>query len=203
MNYVELQQAILDTTHKPQYAGDPVRLCIEQGETLIGAHLESYNFLAQLDDGDRASVDSPNYNLPERLSLLRYVRIDGMPLDKVDETGVYLYQTAGKPLVYVQRVGQISIAGNPGTGQLIDIDYMGMPEPLSVVDTNTLLDQAPQLYIDAASVYVFRRARDYESASVALDSLRSLCRELNRKTKKLLGGAQSSRAYNTDFRSSY
>jgi len=156
-----------------------------------------------LTDANRVSANSANHNLPAGLSQLRYVRIDGLPLDKVDETGAYQYQSASKPIVYVQRVGQILIAGNPGAATTIDIDYMGMPDPLATTATNTLLDKYPQLYIESASVYVFKRARDYESAQVSLDSVVSLCREINRKVKKMLGGAQSSRAYNTDFRSAY
>lgn len=203
MNYAQLQQAVLDDTHKSQYAGADVQRFIAQGEAFISAYLESYNFLAQLTDANRVAVDSGSYNLPTGLTHLRYVKIAGRPLDKVDETSIYLQQTVSSPVSYVQRASQIQIAGTPGTGVTIDIDYMGMPQALSVVNTNTLLDAVPQLYIEAASIYVFKRAEDYESASVARDSVIEMCMQLNRKSKKLLGGAQSSPAYNTNFRSSY
>lgn len=203
MNYTDLQQRILDDTHKNQYAGEPVQRFIAQGEALIAAHLESYNFLAQLTDANRTGVGLPTYTLPVGLDQLRYVRINGYPLDKVDETSVYLQREASQPRVYVQRIGQIQIAGNPGLTTTIDIDYMGMPAPLASVATNTLLDKAPQLYIDAASVYVFRRAQDYDSAEIALQSLVSLCAGLNRKMKKLLGGANSAGPYNVTHRSAY
>lgn len=203
MNYTELQQAILDDTHKAQYVGAPIQRFIAQGEALIAAHLESYNFLAQLTDADRVSAGSSNYTIPAQLTNLRYVRIDGRPLEKVDESSVYLQASASRPAIYVQRTSEIVIAGTPGTGVVIDIDYMGMPAPLATTPTNTLLDEVPQLYIDAASVYVYRRAENYESGEVALQSLVGMCAQLNRKSKKLLGGAQSAPAYNTRFRSSY
>jgi hypothetical protein len=203
MNYAELQQAILDDTHKSQYVGLVVQRFIAQGEALIGAMLESFNLLAQLTDANRVSAGSSTYSLPDQLTHLRYVKIAGRPLDKVDETSAYLQQTSTLPVCYAQRIGQVLIAGNPVDTTTIDIDYMGMPEPLSVVATNTLLDEVPQLYIEAAAVYVYKRAQDYDSASAALDSVRDMCRQLNRKSKKLLGGAQSAPAYNTRFRSSY
>jgi hypothetical protein len=203
MNYAELQQAILDDTHKSQYVGAPVQRFIVQAEALIALYLESYNFQAQLLDANRVSAGSSTYNLPARLTHLRYVKIDGRPLDKVDETSAYLYKDAGIPVQYAQRSKQIIVAGNPGAGVAIDIDYMGMPEALSITPTNTLLDECQQLYIDAASVYVFSRAEDYESASIAMEKVKTICAQLNRKSKKLLGGSQAAPVYNTQFRSSY
>jgi len=105
--------------------------------------------------------------------------------------------------MYAQRGKQILVSGNPGFGAVLDIDYMGMPAPLSVVDTNTLLDECQQLYIDAASVYVYTRKENLDMAGAALQKVQGMCRELNRKSKKLLGGAQAAPAYNTTFRSSY
>jgi hypothetical protein len=203
MNYTSLQQAILDDTHKSQYIGAPVQRFVAQGEALISAYLESFNFLAQLTDANRVSAGSSNYNLPAGLVNLRYVRINGYPLDKVDETTIFLYQTSSQPRLYAQRASQIIIAGTPGTGIVIDIDYMGMPDALAITPSNTLLDAYPQLYIDAAAFYIHRRAESFDTATSCLDSLKSLCTELNRKSKKLLGGAQAAPAYNTQFRSSY
>jgi hypothetical protein len=203
MNYTTLQQAILDDTHKSQYVGAPVQRFIAQAEALISAHLEAYNFLTTLLDANRVSASSPIYNLPAGLSQLRYVKINGLPLDKVDETSLYLTNTANSPIVYAQRIGQIEIAGNPALLTTINIDYMGMPDALAVTATNTLLDAYPQLYIDAASIYVHRRAQDYESGQVCLESFLGLVAQVNRKTKKLLGGAQAAPVYNTKFRSSY
>jgi hypothetical protein len=203
MNYTELQQAILDDTHKSQYVGANIQRFIAQGEALISANLESFNFIAQLTDANRTVVGGPIYNLPARLTHLRYVKVDGRPLDKVDETSVYLFKNATTPVYYVQRATQIEIAGVPALLKNIDIDYMGMPAPLAVTPTNTLLDEYPQLYMDAASVYVFRRAENEGKALECLESMRDLCNQLNRKSKKLLGGAQAAPAYNVRFRSSY
>lgn len=203
MNYLQLQQAILDDTHKSQYVGAPVQRFIAQGEALIKSVLESYNFLAQLLDANRVSANSSNYTLPAGLTHLRYVRIAGVPLDKVDETSVSVYSSANVTKMYAQRASQIILAGTPAAGTVIDIDYMGMPDALAVTATNTLLDAYPQLYIDAASVYVFRRAQDYEGAGISMDSVKTMCNDLNRQSKKLLGGAQAVGPYNTQFRSSY
>lgn len=203
MNYAELQAKVIEDTHKLQYTGVIIQEMIARAEGLIGSKLESFNFIAQLTDADRVSVGSSIYNLPARLAHLRYVKIDGRPLDKVDETNVYLMKNASTPIYYVQRATQIEIASNPALTTAIDIDYMGMPSPLSVVDTNALLTEFPQLYIDATAVYVFRRAQDPENATLAMDSFRDTVRDLNRRAKKLLGGGQAAPAYNTNYRSSY
>lgn len=203
MNYAQLQAAVLEDTHKAQYVGAPIQRFIEQAEALIFSKLEAYNLISTLTDVDRIAPDSPIYLLPAKLTNLRYVKINGLPLEKLDETGVFLYSTANSPIGYVQRVGQIEIVGNPGPGTVVTIDYMGMPAALAVAPTNTLLDDYPQLYQDAASIFVFRRAQDYESASIASTSVMSCINEINRKVKKLLGGASAAPAYNTSFRSSY
>jgi hypothetical protein len=203
MNYIQLQQAILDDTHKSQYVGAAVQRFIAQGESLIATILESYNLQGQLLDANRVSANSANYVLPAGLVNLRYAKINGLPLGRVDETRVSLYLSANSSTMYAQRAKQIIVAGTPGTGVVIDIDYMGMPDALATTATNTLLDEVPQLYIDAASVYVFRRAQDYEGAGISMDSVKTMCADLNRKSKKLLGGAQATPIYNTDFRSAY
>ena len=203
MNYAELQQAVLDDTHKSQYAGATIQRMITQAEGLISSRLKSYNFIATLVDANRVAVNSPIYTLPDKLVDLRYVKINKLPLDKVDETTIYLRKSFNQPSCYVQRAKQIEIAGNPALLTTIDIDYMGLPNALAVTPTNTLLDEFPQLYIDATSYFVYRRAQDTENAQIAFDSVVDLCRELNRKMKKLLGGAQSAPAYNVKFRSSY
>lgn len=202
MNYTELQQAILDTTHKSNLVGAPVQLCIAQGEGLINANLEAYNLLASINDAQRIVPGQGRYTVAN-LTMMRYVRIDGLPLDKVDETVAYMNRNSNISAVYAQRVGEILIAAAPAVGTTIDLDYMGKPAALSVTPTNTLLDNVPQLYIDAASHYVFKRSEDYESAQLALDATLAMCRQLSQQVKKLLGGAQPVNVYNTQFRSSY
>ena len=203
MNYTDLQAKVIDDSHKLQYTGAIIQEMIARAEGLISSKLESFNFIAQLTDANRVSVGSSTYNLPARLSHLRYVKIDGRPLDKVDETNIYLYKNLDSSQFYVQRATQIEIAGNPALTKVIDIDYMGMPAPLSVTPTNTLLDEFPHVYIDATVVYVYRRAENLELAGAAMQSFQDTIRELNRRSKKLLGGAQSAPAYNTYFRSAY
>jgi hypothetical protein len=66
-----------------------------------------------------------------------------------------------------------------------------------------LLNDCPQLYIEAAQVYVFKRARNFQAATEAGNSVQFMINEINRRMKKKLGGAQSSNPYNVDFRSSY
>jgi hypothetical protein len=203
MNYTELQQTIIDDTKAIRYTGSPVQLFISLGEALIGSRLEFYNFLTDLNDANRIVVGEGRYTLPARLKHLRYVRVNGLPLDKVDETTAYVERSASQPLVYCQRASEILIAGIPAPLTTLTIDYMGMPAAFATTPTNTLLDNVPQLYIDAAEFYLYRRAENFDGAQRALDSFGDICRQLNQQMKKLLGGAQPVPTYNTRFRSSY
>lgn len=203
MNYSELQTAIIDDTHKPAYAGALVRRFIEQAEALIASRLEAYNFLTTLLDANRVVAAGPRYAI-SGVTNIRYVRIDGLPLDRVDETTILLNKNAARPLVYVPRASEIQIAANPAIGTVIDFDYMGKPPKLTdAAPNNTLLTDYPQLYIESASVYVFKHAQDIENSDLSMTHFVNLCAEINRVSKKLLGGAAGAPVYNTQFRSSY
>lgn len=202
MNYTELQQAILDDTKAIRYVGAPVQLFIAQGEALIASRLEAYNFLLTLTDANRITVGEGRYGVL-RLVQMRYVRIDGLPLDKVDETTAYISRSSNAPTMYCQRASEILIAGVPAVGTIITIDYMGMPEALATTPTNQLLDKIPQLYMQAAEFYLYTRAENFDAAQRALDGVVDMCNSLNKQIKKLLGGAIPVPIYNTRFRSAY
>lgn len=178
---------------------------LAQAEGAIRARLIAYSLTATLTDADRPlGVTSGVYTLPTRTVLVRYVHdSNGMPLDQVDENMAWAYRSSVVSMFAV-RPSSILVAGVPGTGTLLSLQYMGMPAALLLdADTNQLLNDYPQLYIDALGVFMHRRAQDYESMQSCAESVRALTIDINRTMKKFLGGARAVPVYNTTFRSSY
>jgi hypothetical protein len=201
MIYSELKTAILGDTHREDYLPYITRF-IQQGEALIALSLEGYFLEATIDEDDRV-VDAV-YTLPSKVTLMRTVLHDNCPLDQVDETLIAQYRTLADIRAYCMRDSTIVFAGIPAADSEFQLNYFGLPAALvNDADTNTLLNDCPQLYIEAAQVYLFKRARNFEASSAMLQSVASYIREINRKMKKKLGGGQSANAYNVSFRSSY
>lgn len=213
MNRSELIAAALGDAHREDYATKAeggiliTTRFVTEAEALIASRLEAYGLEATLNDVSRSNdFTSPIYALPDRLRLVRHVFKVGqpVPLDAVDETNIGLYSSAREVIAYCVRVAHLIFAGLPGEGTEFKLHYFGLPAPLvNDTDTNKLLNDYPQLYKEAMQVYIFKRAKDFESAQVAQQSALSLIDEINRQVKKQLGGARSSNPYNVSFRSSY
>jgi hypothetical protein len=201
MTYAELKAAILSDTHRADYEPYIARF-VAQGEALIALSLEGYFLTATLDEDDR--VLEAVYSLPSKVTLMRTVLYDNRPLNPVDETLIAQYRSVADVMSYCMRDSTILFAGIPPEDAEFTLNYFGMPAALTNdTDTNTLLEECPQLYIEAAQVYLFKRARNFEAASAMFQSVTSYIRDINRRTKKKLGGGQSANPYNVSFRSSY
>lgn len=204
MNYGELKAAILSDSHREDYVDEVARF-VTEAEGMIYARLKSYGLEYTLTDADRSATDSPVYTLPVKTVQVRHV-IPPLcqPLTQSDETTVAMNRTATRAYVYAVRPNTIIIAGTPAAEATFLLQYYGLPAPLVADgDTNTLLNDFPQLYKEAAQVPLFKRAKDFESAQVAFQSANSLIDEINRLVRKKTSGAQSANPYNVSFRSSY
>lgn len=201
MIYSELKTAILSDTHREDYSAYITRF-VQQAEALIAISLEGYFLDATIDEDDR--VIEAIYTLPAKITMMRHVMYNNRPLDPVDETLVYQYRSANEVFAYCMRDTQIVFGGIPPEDAEFALQYFGMPAALVAdADTNALLNDCPQLYIEAAQVYLFKRARNFEASSAMFQSVQYLIKEINRRMKKKLSGAQSANPYNVSFRSSY
>lgn len=201
MNYTELQAAILSDSHRSDYTAHVARF-IAQGEALIAVGLEGYFLEATIDEDDR--VSGAVYTLPAKVTAMRTVLYDERALIRSDETTVIDYSEDSSVHSYCMRDSTIVFAGLPPEDAEMSLFYFGLPEALSdAAPTNALLTDCPQLYIEAAQVYLYKRARNFPASEGAMSTVQFLIKELNRKMKKKLGGAQSANPYNVYFRSSY
>lgn len=198
-----LVTAALGDSHKENYSPHISRF-IQQAEALIKSRLESYSLQHLFTDADRSGVTSPIYTLPARVTLARHLNGPDYPLDQVDENVVAARRSSSVLECYCMRPSTLVVAGTPGAGTQLTFQYFGLPAPLVLdTDTNALITDYPQLYIEATQVYIFKRAQDYESANLAQTSVFTLIDEINRQMKKKIGGARASGPYNVSFRSSF
>lgn len=201
MNYTELKDAILSDTHRADYT-PYINRFVEQAEALIALSLEGYFLEATIDETNRV-IDAV-YTLPAKVTAMRTVIYDERTLVRTDETNVIDYRDDSKVHSYCMRDSTIVFAGIPPEDAEIDLYYYGLPAALTdATPTNNLLTDCPQLYIEAAQVYLFKRMRNFQAADSAMSAVQFMINELNRKMKKKLGGAQSANPYNVYFRSSY
>ena len=201
MIYSELKTAILSDTHREDYSPYIVRF-IQQAEALIKLTLEGYFLESTINESSR--VIEAIYTLPAKVASMRAVIYNNIPLDQVDETLISQYRSIVDVKAYCMRDSTILFAGIPPTDAAFDLKYFGMPAALVADnDTNNLLNDCPQLYIEAAQVYLYKRARNFDLSSAMFQSVQSMIRDINRRMKKKLGGAQSANAYNVAFRSNY
>lgn len=201
MIYSELKTAVLGDSHRENYTALVTRF-IQQAEALIAVSLEGYFLETTIDEDDR--VMEAIYTLPAKVTMMRHVIYNNRPLRQLDETLVAQYRSLTDVVGFCMRDSQIVFAGIPSDDAEFELKYFGMPAALVAdSDTNALLNDCPQLYIEAAQVYMFKRARDFEASSAMFQSVEFLIKEINRKMKKKLSGGQSANAYNVSFRSSY
>lgn len=203
MNFAQLKSRALSDSHREDY--EPfIADFVEQGEAYIYSQLESYGLEYTLTDADRLEAGSPVYSLPQPFTAERYFFVNSLPLDKRDESAIYNARASTSVISYCMRPRHVIFAGTPADGTNIELHYWGLPQRLSDdTDTNNLMNDYPQLYIEATQIYIWKRANNFDKVNETTSSVDKTIREINRKVKKQLGGARSSNPYNVRWRSSY
>lgn len=208
MTKAELKAAILSDAHREDYGlitGLTDRF-VTEAEGLIASRLEAYPLEYTFGDADRGGdTTSPVYTLPARVTLIRHVIYNNLALSENDESTVALYRSLNDVSMYCVRPLKLVFAGVPPVNAALLMNYFGLPAPLAVdADTNTLMNTYPQLYKEAAMVFLYKRAENLDKSSAMFQSVVQLIDDINRRVKKQLGGAQSAATpYNVSFRSSY
>ncbi len=203
MNFTELKSRALSDAHREDYA-DKVAGFVELAEAFIFARLEAYGLETTLTDAERIESGSPIYNLPSKFVSERYILLDGLPLDKRDESAIYNLRNSSNVVAFAMRPRTVIFASTPADGKVFNLHYWGLPAPLvGETDTNTLMNEYPTLYIEATQIYIYKRARDFDKMREAESSVNETIKQINRKVKKQMGGARSSNPYNVQWRSSY
>lgn len=201
MNYTDLQAAILSDSHRADYQTYVARF-IEQGEALIEMTLKGYFIDTTIDETNR--IVENVYSLPSKVTKMRTVSYNNTPLTQVDETSIGIFRNSSEIMSYCMRDARILFAGTPPPDAAFELNYYGMPARLTdSAPNNNLLTDYPQLYIEAAQVYVFKRARNLELSSAMYQSVQAAIKDINRKMKEKLGGGEAVGPYNVNFRSSY
>lgn len=203
MNFSELKTRALSDSHREDYTSY-VTGFVEQAESHIFSRLEAYGLEYELTDSDRIESESPVYTLPQPFTAERHILYNGLPLDKRDESAIYNLRQATDVICYAMRPNTVIFSGVPAEETTFELHYWGLPAPLvNDTDTNALMNRYPNLYIEATQIFIYKRARDFDKAREATQSVNSLIDSINRKVKKQMGGARASNPYNVQWRSSY
>ncbi len=205
MNYAELQQAIIDDTHRPDKAALVPRF-IRQAEGLIRTDLTAYELSTTLGEADR--VSNGTYRLPARIVEIRslYRRgVQGYALRKVSAEAVRGFHVSSDPTHFAQFADdRIEIRGTPGLDATFDLAYFGTPAPLAnPTDTNELLTDYETLYISGAKFFLYTNTQDRELANDDLAIFTGMIETLNEQAARKIGGAEIAPAYNFSAPSSY
>ncbi len=204
MNRSELIDAAFGDAHREDYITLHSSRFIAEAEAFIFAKLESYGLTYVLGDVDRVVPLDSEYNLPSKLVTLRKVIYNYAPLDQRDETFIAHWRTSPDVIGYVIRPRTIVFAGIPPASAALTILYWGLPPALvNGTDTNTLLNEYPQLYKRAIQISIYLRAENIPAKQEAENDVVNLIADINRKVKKQMAGAEASNPYCTTWRSSY
>jgi len=205
MNYAELQLAVIDDSHRPDLAEFVPRF-ITECEGLIRRQLTAYLLTTTIGETER--IADGLYTLPERVLVLRQLRLQGRQGDAISRVipaAVRRLAATADVLQYAENGdGTIEFRGTPGTDATFDVTYYGSPAPLvDDLDTNELLTDHESLYISGAKFFLYIHTQDRELASDELSIFNGVVDTLNEAIARKIGGANIAPSYNMAGGSSY
>ena len=205
--YADLQQAIIEDTHRPDLAALVPRF-IRECEGLIRRDLVAFLLASTLTDADRAAADSPIYTLPPGVLIIRRIALQAThatEIERINLGSIGRFSVSGRIAVYAEAGDQtIEFRGTPGDSVIFDLNYYGVPAPLvNDLDTNTLLDQNETLYKSGAMFFLYQNTQDRELAADQQDIFEGVINTLNEQVSRKIGGAKIAQSYNFSFGSSY
>ncbi len=205
MNYTELQQAIIEDTHRPDKAALIPRF-IRLGEGLIRRDLKAYELSIEFDNNSRVNPNEAVYSIPVDVTEIRVLHRKGAPenngLLRVAPDAIRKLRMADKVAQYCQYgSGAIEFRGNPSVDDVFQMVYFGMPAPLSQVPTNELLTDHEGLYQSAATYYLYLHTQDRELAQDQATTFDAIMERINEYMARKIGGASNTPSYNFSVRS--
>ena len=149
-DYAELQQAVIEDTHRPDLAALVPRF-ISEGEGMIRREMTAVLISTTLTEADRNPDNIAQYILPLGSLIIRRVAVQGATradVPRIALGSIGVYASTHRIAVYVESgSGTIEFRGNPPQDTIFDLDYFGMPAPLVEPDDTikVFLDNVPEL----------------------------------------------------------
>jgi hypothetical protein len=198
MNYAELQQAVIEDTHRPDLASLVPRF-IREGEGMIRREMTAFMLTTTIEEAAR-QANSAQYSLPTGILYIRRLALQGQTgpgITRISLDSITSYAVSNRVAVYAEPGdGLIEFRGVPATGAIFDLNYFGMPAPLVAdEDTNALLEENETLYKAGAMFYLYQNTQDRELATDAIDVFNSIIETLNDEAARKIGGAQITASY--------
>lgn len=206
MNYGELKTAVIEDTHRADLTTLVPRF-IREAEGMIRRDMNAYLLTVMLAETDRSVADSPIYNLPDGVQVIRRIAVAGQQLGlrRMSLDAVGAYPLTDNPHSYGEAGDDtVEFRGNPATDAEFTLNYYGMPAELADdADTNSLLDENETLYKSGAMFNLYQHTQDRELAQDALSIFENIIENLNEQVARKIGGATITESYNFSGGSSY
>lgn len=198
LNYTTLQSTVLSNAHRSGLTTEVVEF-IRRAEGMIARDLRAYPLNFTLDEDDRSG--SGVYNLPSGFLELRAAyaaAADGSTyaLENVGPAGIRMLSSTAPVIHYAVLGDTIEFRGVPDTDASIELQYLGIPDPLTTTATNNLLTNHEEVYISGALYFLYRFTQDLELAQAELGVFNDAIEKLNAQYGRRFGGGSSLPAYN-------
>jgi hypothetical protein len=199
LDYTSLQAWLLDQAKRDDLATQCPGF-IRQCESLIRTKVEALEIRTTLTDTDRASDGL--YNLSGRVREVRAAYAttstsgESYPLENVGVSGIRQLRADADPLHYAIAGQQIEFRGVPATGAELELVVIGWPEALATTASNDLLTYHEDVYIYGSLHYLYQFSQDLELAASCLDTFSRVVDELNKATRRRIGGGSVLPWYN-------
>jgi hypothetical protein len=198
LNYTTLQAWILARAVRPELTTEVVTF-IREAEAMIRREVEALEVRVTLLEADRSSGGI--YNLSGNVREVRAAyAVDrggqSYALNNAGVSGIRRLRDDADVYEYA-IVGQtIEFRGVPGTDADLSLVVIGWPAPLATTATNALLDNNEDLYTYGALGALYEYSQDIELADRALAKFAKAAADLNKVTRRRIGGASVLPAYN-------
>ena len=207
VNYSELQQAVIEDTHRPDLAGLVPRF-IRESEGMIRREMTAYLLTTTLSESDRNLANGSQYSLPDGAQVIRRLSLQGQvgsDITRIALGSITNYPVTNRVAVYVEPGdGTIEFRGTPTENAVFDLNYFGMPARLADPgDTNALLDENETLYKAGAMFYLYQNTQDRELATDSIHVFTSIIETLNDEIARKIGGAKITASYQFGNRGGY
>lgn len=198
LNYGTLKTRILADAHRSNLGDTKAADFVRSAEGVIARELRCAEMMTRASFVEADRVSGGIYSLPTGWLQEGIIwNADGFPMDKVGLAAIRRYSTAMDTLLYCPlSSSEIEFRGVPGTDATFEQIYFKRPTAFSGdADTNDILTNHEDIYIQAGLAALYLFTQDLELAGTAADAAQAAIDTLNEQAGRLLAGAQAQGAY--------
>lgn len=198
LNYGTLKTRILADAHRANLGDAKAADFVRSAEGVIARELRCAEMMTRASFTETDRVSGAIYSLPSGWLQEGIIwNPDGFPMDKVGLAAIRRFSATMDMLLYCPlSATEIEFRGTPGTNAEFEQIYFKRPTTFSAdIDTNDILTNHEDIYIQAGLAALYLFTQDLELAGTAADAAQAAIDTLNEQAGRLLAGAQAQGAY--------